>query len=97
MCKEIKPIIIERPLMTIKEFMKEYYDEDIEEENLDIDTFETRYPDIWTYDTDDISDRLENGETDLVLVKFIELDGSELQRYVETETTLGGVEDVCDL
>ena len=96
MYKERKPIIIERPIMTIKEFMKEYYDENLEKENLDIDTFETLYPDIWTYDIDDISDRLENGETDLVLVKFIELDGSKLQRYVETET-IGGDEDVCGL
>lgn len=92
MSKERKPIIIERPIMSIKEFMKEYYREELEKENLDIDTFETLYPDIWTYDPDDISDRLENGETDLVLVKFIELDGSELERYVETET-IGGDED----
>ena len=92
MCKEIKPIIIDRPVMSIKEFMKEYYGETLEKENLDIDTFETMYPDIWTYDPDDISDRLENGETDLVLVQFVELDGSKLERYVETETC-GGEED----
>lgn len=86
---ERKPIVIDRAIMTIKEFMKEYYDETLETENLDIDTFETMYPDIWTYDPDDISDRLENGETDLVLVCFIETDGSELKRYVETETCGG--------
>lgn len=96
MCEERKPIVIKRSVMNIKEFMKEYYDEELEKENLDIDTFETLYPDIWTYDVDDIDDRLENGETDLVLVKFIELDGSELERYVETET-VGGFEDVCNL
>ena len=91
MSEERKPIIIEREAMSIKEFMKEYYGEELEKENLDIDTFETLYPDIWTYAVDDAEDRLENGETDLVLVKFIELDGSELERYVETET-VGGEE-----
>lgn len=84
-----KPIVIEGSPISIKEFMKKYYNEVLDSEDLDIETFETLYPDIWTYPEEDLDERLTNGDTDLVLVRFVELDGTELLMYVETETTGG--------
>ena len=84
-----KPIVIEGSPISIKEFMKKYYNEVLDSEDLDIETFETLYPDIWTYPEEDLDERLTNGDTDLVLVRFVELDGTELLMYVETET-IGG-------
>lgn len=85
----MKPIIINIEPMSVKNFMEVYYGEKIEQENMDWDSFERMYPDIWTYSKEDLDERLKNGETDLVCVRFIEKDGSELFRYVETETVGG--------
>lgn len=85
----LKPIVLNIEPISIKQFMEEYYDEKLEQENMDIDSFERMYPNIWTYSKEGLDERLKNGETDLAAVRFIEKDGSELYRYIETET-IGG-------
>lgn len=85
----MKSIVLNIEPISIKEFMEVYYNEKIKQKNMDYNSFKYMYPNIWTYSKEDLDERLKSGETDLVCVKFTEKDGTELFRYVETETVGG--------
>ena len=86
--KEYTGVIQSDEVFTVDEFLKKYVNDNNElsenMKNMNLDSFEERFPNAWTYPLSEI-EHIIDMELEVVIVKFITSNSKEIYRFVDIQ------------